>query len=398
VVTRILAIVVVLAACGDGEAVKPSDDAGVPRRVFDPPPRKVRAVPPFDIHAGGVGPYYRLGAPLRDVLLSLPSGPRVELLQIDRVVDFSLVRTDGDAIVLGANRNARIDFITVLAPGIARTARGIEVGLTLVEAEQMLGPRLTAPLADPRMARFAAAPELQLVTDGLKIEGIVVAAPREPEEHGAPRARTPRCAERSERSADLIRAGRLGKPVGARVLPGCFTGEHPEAVVVADEELAVVGGDVGKPRRLAGQPIADAAFVGTLDVDRDGRHEIVVVHRRVSDKLVLRVEVLALEGGRLVTRGPAGGQQAYAISTTSAAWVGAKLPELDLVLELEAGNETIIVSGLYLRRVGSSLREIAPLERITLAVPRGRRRPGPGVAVEEPGAAPPSAAAPDAGR
>jgi hypothetical protein len=363
-------LVVTALACGERDATPRHEDGGVGRRVFDPPPRKVRAVPPYRIADAGIGPY-RLGDPLREVFELLPGGPRVELLQLERLVDFSLVRTDGDKLVIGADRSAAVAFVAALGPGVARTEDGVEVGTSVDEVERHLGPRAAAPaVVDPRLIRYAAAPGLRIVAlDGAVAALLVAATPPA----GRPRA-APRCPRRLESELALVTAARL--KAGARVHLGCFTGAGGEALVVGPTGFAVVGGVTGRVRRLLGDAREDLAFGGALDLDGDARDEIVLVRRPRGDALVVAVEVLSVEGGRLVPRLGPGGATVYQLATPAAEWIGARLRDLDVLIEVAGSGDGVAVGGVFVRRGPGGLRDVAPLSPVALPLSRGRRRGG----------------------
>lgn len=379
----ILPAVALLLACSDRAPVSSTHDAGVGRRVFDPPDRKVRAVPPYNIHAGGVGPY-KLGASLREVLAL--HGPRVELLQIDRVVDASLVRTDGDKLVIGAGRTAQVVFISVVAADIAVTDGGLEVGAIRDQVDRTLGPVEDDGIADPRILRYREIPGLRLVVEDNRVTGMMVAAPPgeatvETPRKGAAEPRPPRCTDRQESAAVLVSVARVKQPLRASVARGCF-GADAESLVFSGGDLAVVGGEPGRPRRLAATAIADLTFAAGLDVDGDARQEIVAITQTtVLTERIVRLHVLSLEGGRLVPRTREGGEELYRLSSAAATWVGAKLREIELLLEIAATRETLEIGGLYVRRSGAVVRDIAPLQPVSIAVPRSRRR---GAAIAEP--------------
>src|SRR5690606_7221072 len=168
----------------------------------------------------------------------------------------------------------RVEFVAVVAPDIARTARGLAVGLPIVEADHLLGERLDGPrrLADPRLIRYAVKPHLQVVSDGgpgaapERVAGILVLPPPAEESAARTTARR-RCGARGEPASALIAAARLESE---RLVPGCFVDGEPDVLVTGDDALAVVGGDSGKPRRLAFARVPGLAFAGALDVDGDG--------------------------------------------------------------------------------------------------------------------------------
>ena len=172
-------VALVGAACKE----QPEQPAAVPhdamrmRRFFQPPPGEVRAVPPHAIHADGVGPYV-LGTSLRDILGMLSRGPRVTLMQIDDVVDYSVVRAESGTLIIGVEPLGAVAFVSVLDDETARTESGIGVGATSAELSEALGPVLAAPdlAMAPGMAAFASLPNVRFLLDqpGGQVAAVVV--------------------------------------------------------------------------------------------------------------------------------------------------------------------------------------------------------------------------------
>lgn len=381
------ALVVAVGGCSDKAAAPaPPGDGGRARRVFTKPPGTVRAVPPHAIRAEGVGPYL-LGAGLKDVLGLLSRGPRVALIEIDDVIEYSLVQAEDDKLVIGSERNGGVSFVTVLDRDIARTESGAGVDAERAELDEALGARSEAAnrAADPRIARFAALPNVRFVLDAQRVIAVAVTVDdRPPRVTPAPDAPAPaptpvvaapkRCATDGLRAAEgeLFEASILGAVTVASI--GCLDGSTPMAVVTAGDRLSVIAGDAGKTRRLRVDTPADLVFAAPIDVDGDGSDEVAIVTEpSAAGVKITRLDVHRVEGGRLQR---VAGADVYRVTDKSARWAGAQLSQISLMLELRASENTVFVGGLYVQRDGRSVRIVAPLTEQRLSVrTRGQAEP-----------------------
>lgn len=349
----LLALVALVAGCG-GEADKPAPRLGrePPRRVIEPPRGDLRALPPHEITADGIGPY-RLAMPMAKILSALPSGPRIALLQIPGVVDHSAVHDDG--LIIGGERQGDASFVAALRPGIARTAGGVEVGGALTEAAAAFGPELVEPdvARDPRLWVGATMPGARLIVEDQRIAAVVVAAPSAARPRAKP-APTPACAR-----PPLPRT--LGVPSVAR--GACLEGADAVAAI-GDTVVALATGD-GKVRKIAGIDLPGLRWVAPLAAD--GKDELVaVLDRRTADARVVSIVALALEGGRLVRLGDL---DAYRLTENNAAWIGARLADLDLRLEVTREGDTLTVGGLLVNG-RAPVADLGPLLPVQLRLHR----------------------------
>lgn len=417
-----LSCLALAAACRDQSAPARNDEESPGQRVFLPPPGVVRAVPPHRIEPDGVGPY-RLGAELKDLLNTLPEGPRVELLQIDRMVGYRLVRVAQDKILVGIGPDGRVSFIAALDPEIAKTEGGLGVGSDIAELREALGPELPMEgTRDPRLVELEKLPNARVVVDRGRAAAIVVRlgsadgggqdiSAADALSGGGPPGQVPVRAPRAARTAPnpaegddvctpasamealadqpLASIARIDEAAEVVAQYGCFTGNAPEAVIESGDELVLVVGEPGHLRRAAALSVPGLHFASAVDIDGDGRQELVAVsEKRSSDALAVRVEVLRGENGRLVG---AGADEVYRVTAAAAAPVGARLKDIELLVEAYAADEALTVTGLYLHRVGA-VRTVAPLLPKTIVL-RPRRRSEAGGAA----ASPPASASPRAG-
>lgn len=371
--TRLLLVAAVTtlgaSACGDDSA--PITDDAAPRRRLPPPsPGEARAIPPHDIHPEGVGPYL-LGASLRSILSTLPHGPRVELMQLEGIADHSLVRADGDKVVLGVQKPKGVTFISVLAPQIARTEKEVGVGTTLAELTKLYGEphHERSHASDPRIIRVRALPTVRFVLRRGRIVAVVVArAPAGVERNRA------KCGDDAlrAREADIRKAARLGPK--SRVSYGCFGSSRAEALVVSGQRIAVVQQAGEQFKRVAVTSVPGLAFASAIEVDGDDRDEILAVTDTRADTLrKVSVVVYRADGGRF---SPLARQPVYELDDSAASWLGAKPADIDFLLEADASGGLVTVSGLYVHRSLLGARDVVPLTPVPVVV-RRRKSPSP---------------------
>jgi hypothetical protein len=387
-----------LAACRDGSppneqpARRPAEDA--PReRVFTPSPATVRAVGPYSITAGGVG-LYALGSDLRTVLAILPSKAPVDQLEIEGVVNYKVVPPDDERILVGFDPSGVAAFVAVVAPDIAMVEGGYAVGSSIDDVRAGLGPDVRdGAVRDPHLLVLSKLPNARVVTDESRVVAIVVTPDaRRAEPPAASGANASAC----DRAREIL-AGSLPEPHtaddAARASYGCFTGNAPEAALAESDELVLYGGEPGRLRRATAVSMPGLLFAGALDVDHDGKSEIVTVaERRTGDALAARIVVWRGEGGRLTS---VADKDVYRMTSGSAGWIGAKLKDVSFLIEVMPGSTASVeVGGLYLQRGEDLVHTVAPLLPETVAV--RPRRPATPAAPPAAGGAPPAATPPPA--
>ncbi|WP_428263789.1 hypothetical protein [Haliangium sp.] len=372
-----------------------SYDANRARRLFEPPEGEVRAVPPHAIHAQGVGPY-RLGASLHEVLGLSSRGPRVTLIRLDGVADYSLVQAE-DALLVGVDDLNEVGFVSVLDEEIARTDSGVGVGSELSALHEALGPALRAPdlAMHPRLVALEALPDVRFLLDPTRTRVAAVVVRRGPDraralapgagsdaagdlDQGGDAGAGATCAAGPDIPVeDLRRAAELPADVAVVAASACLAGEVSENLLFGDGKLVVLAGEPDKLRRLAVHAAPGARFAAPVDVDGDGRSEVaVVLESERPEARVVSLEVLRLDGGRFTRLAE---REVYRLSAQSATWVGARLDEIELLVELHGGSQRLQVSGLYVHRGGQRLEAVAPLLPVTMAVDTRRRRGAPGL-------------------
>ncbi len=387
------ATVVLLAGCPDRESSGDTDrlveDASFGRRVFRPPPSDpVRAVPPHNIHRTGVGPY-ELSASLQTTLALLPNGPRVELFEAEGLFDYRLMRSDGDALLLGVGRRGGVAFISVLDPDIARTENGIGVGAGVQELIGALGA-LRAPKntgRDPRIITFTALPDTRFIVEKGRVAAAVImppsegegeVAPKSPPEAGVPGASLCKAGDLEERRADFIELVKQakfaeGEDGAIAVQFACPASDRGGALLHRGDAVAWAVADPasGELRVIASARIPGLSFVTTLDTG-GARPEIYAVSKRRSLQLrEVVVTRLALAGGRLT---PNWNQVAFSLGARTASWIGARMQTADFLVEMTGHHGAVSVGGIYLERSSGALRHVVPVTRVELPVSQGARR------------------------
>jgi anti-sigma factor RsiW len=367
-VRRILFLGVMMAsvACSGRETSTPSRyDAGPPpRRVISAPPRLVRALPPFAIGVEGVGPY-KLGTSMSQILSTLPSGPRMALLQIPGVIDYTVVRDEG--LLVGGERQGEATFIAVVRQNIARAEGDIGVSSTTVAAENALGPALMSPSVarDPLLWVGTKLPNARFVMGAGRVIGVLLtgaaspaaAASAQVSADGDAGVAVPRC-DRTATAQDFA-----GAATGITFAPACLGGGDG---VGATGELVVVAtkaaGDA-RARRVAATEIRGLRWAAPVEIDR-GRDEIVAVAETRNDEVrVYTVVALRLEGGKLVRVAES---DVYRLDEQRAAWIGASLDELGLRLEIRVDGEELVAGGVLVHEGRNGNRELAPLLPVTI--------------------------------
>jgi len=346
-------------------------DAGSARRIIVPAPAGLRPLPPYAIRGDAVGPY-KLGAPLGTILADVP--PQVAILDISGVVHVSILRAEDTGVLVGGESvSGPAAFVAVVRPDVARTEAGIGVGSSRHELDRAMG----APLVDPRVARdphllaYGSMPAARFIVDGDRVTAVLL---RRREHEPAADAvaggdAEPACGSGPHAAAAITAAGL--RDASPAVVSACL-GSGGEAIVIGDDSLAIVAGEGDRARRLA-PPIELPGLRFAAPVRGDGaRDDLVVVTERADpDQHTVAVVAYRLESGRLTRSAE---QDVYKVSAASAGWIGARLSDLDLLLEVESRKDSIAVSGALVHRSGNVLRDLAPLEPV--AVPR-RRRPAP---------------------
>jgi hypothetical protein len=310
-----LVAVIALAACSERERPEPHRELERQRRVIEPPSGRVRPLPPHAIRADGVGPY-RLGAALTELLDQLPSGPRIETIDIPRVVHQSVLRAEDGTIIVGGEPLGKATFVAVVGGEVARTESGIHVGSTRDEIVRALG----APLEDPERPRD---PRL-LVPSGLRNARILLDDDR-------------------ERAVALVITGDDGGRAGATTAV-----DPAEMAARADAEKVLAR----VPGLVFWAPLHDAL----------GGHDELVAIARIDEppqqpqQRTWTLRTFRLDGTRFVSAiEPV---PVYQLTAANARWIGADLQNLELYLEVRGRSDALEVGGLLTTRIGEKLRDV----------------------------------------
>lgn len=339
-----------LAACSDHGKPEVKREPERARRVIEPPPPGVRALPPHAIRTDGVGPY-RLGATLVELLDQLPSGPRIAQFNIPGIVHRDLLRAEDDAILIGGEPQGRASFVAVVGGEVARTESGIHVGSTRDELVRALGAPIDAVdrASDPRVVRPSNMKNLRAVIEGDRVVALVVTsdgAALAPPESGSGECQRP--------APDPDKPHSFGACLGA-----------------GGEVVSYDGGEItvaAKDGHTSHAPVPGLVFAAPLRAE--GRDELVAITRTDGDQIrTWSLVAYRLEGNLL--RRSLEPTPLYALTTANARWIGADLRDLELYLELTSHPESIEVGGLLTARAGDKIRDIVVIS----PVPVARRRP-----------------------
>jgi len=378
-ILRLGALLATFACSGRESSTTSRFDAGPPpRRVIGAPPRHVRAMPPHAIGVEGVGPY-KLGVPMSQILSALPSGPRMALLQIPGVLDYTIVRDEG--LLVGGERQGPATFIAIVRQNIARTEDGVAVTSSAAALEKAVGPALASPSVarDPALWVGTKLPNAHFVMGEGRVIGVLLTgagaasttpARPAPADGDAGVASPPLRCERSATARDFA-----GAATGVSFAPACLggadgVGRAGEMIIVA----AKAAGDA-RARRVTATEIRGLRWVAPVEADR-GRDEIVAVAETKDDDVrVFTVIALRLEGGKLVRVAES---EVYRLDEQRAAWIGATLDELALHLEVRVDGDELVTGGVLVHEGRSGSRELAPLLPVTI------RRRGRGGEADKP--------------
>ncbi len=414
------------------------DGGGLGRRMLTPPRGEVRAVPPHAIHDRGIGPYM-LDESLRSVLSTLPSGPRVTLLQLDSVVEYSLVRAESGGLMVGAEPLGTVAFIAVLDADIARTESRMGIGARPDELAKELGPPLRAPglAMSPRLLGFGKLPNARFLLDdsGERVTAVMVRrelgleqlSPQSgPPPAGAKARRRGKRAwrgggpggrgknrrgkaatttnndgpcqdhgareKRLRQRVDTVRmAAGVKEAAAASVVAACFSGVEIEAVVVAGGQIVVVAGEGDRLRRLGQHRALGLRYAAAMDLDGDGGSEIALVRQGIAtssnpDSTTDSTPASTLPEELTVTLDLLRVEQGrlvlissdplYRISESSADWIGAELVDIELLVELRAAGDGVQATGMYIHYGSDGVPDtLAPL--LPATVPLRSRGPSP---------------------
>jgi hypothetical protein len=138
---------------------------------------------------------------------------------------------------------------------------------------------------------------------------------------------------------------------------------------------AVVAGDAVSVVAFAGPGDEHARKIGTIDAPglvfaapiagEDDRDELAVVTEHTgTEARVVELMLYRWEGGR-ITR--VADDDIYRLGASSARWIGARLDDIQLLIELESRGDAVLATGALLRRSGDEIRDVAPLVPVVVA-------------------------------
>ncbi len=121
-----------------------------------------------------------------------------------------------------------------------------------------------------------------------------------------------------------------------------------------------------RPRRIGSIDAPGVVYAAPIAAD-DRKDDLAVVSDRlVGDTRVVSVAIYRWDAGRLVR---VADEPVYQLNAAGARWIGARVEELDLLVELEAQGDDVRVSGALISRPakGTSIHDVAPLVPISVS-------------------------------
>ena len=306
--------------------------------------------------------------------------------------DYSVVRAEGGMLEVGVGSRGNVEFISALAPEVARTEAGLGVGSTRWELEQSLGAEMqySDRVSDPQVVRYEKYPQARFVLSGEQVIAMVVSQePNSPTKRGKKRDCPVSILEKNPEVAKRVAKMPLGN-----IKYGCI-GRVQAALITHNKKANLVVASGGKLKRVPVLQPKGALFTALLDSTGDGEHEIATVYADANpNALAVRLRLERLTGSKPTTLVD---QRVYRIERDAAVWVGAEsLTEVELLLELARKNRSLSVSGLYLQRSKKDVRNLVPLTPVDINTAAIRsaeeRRDKSGESSKNRGASKPSAA------
>jgi hypothetical protein len=369
-------------ACRGNEPPPPQPQTSAPaHRVLGPATGGVRSLPPHAIRADGVGPY-RVGRPLDEVLADLPLG--LITLDIPGVVATSVVRAEDGGVLIDGESPGDANFVAVVRPDVARTESGIMVGSTKADLEAALGPALVDRRRprDPRLwigramptARFLVEHDrvaaVMITRSGAKVTGTLATDAGAPASAGAAQdagaapsdASAPiDCGAPPIAAAVDAAAVKAGAPVTATAW--CAGDDTALVAVASGDAIALIGpGADERPHRSGTIDAPGVVFVTAIaDDDRD---DLAVVTERGGDARVLSLTVYRWENGHAMRVAE---QDLYRLTAASARWIGGRMEDIELLVELESRGDDVLAGGVMVSRIGGEIHDVAPLVPMTVA-------------------------------
>jgi hypothetical protein len=370
-----------LSGCRDN-AAPPRDrdrDRGPPRRVIDPP-GTVRPLPPYAISDTGVGPY-QLGVSLATVLSELPSGPRMVVLDVPGLIKQNVIRAEDDGVLVSGPVLGDAAVIAVVNKDVARTESGISVGSQRVDLENELRTPIDSTLArDPRLLVPRHLPSARLLVRDGRVDAVILTAKSQIVEVRKPDARPPggKAAAnsrdlRSSKDAKTLAPGGLRCPAAIPSasesgdwFPACLS-PAGEIVRINSDEVSVRSGPDGKERILTQLRARGLVFAAPLRSDeRPGDRDdlIVVTSNALPVDRSWTVAIYRFEAGRLVRLVE---DVVYRLSADGARWIGVSLDEVEIYLELVAGDESVAVGGFFVTTIAGRIRDVVSLRDVSFS-------------------------------
>ena len=364
----LLPAIVAAAACRGSDPPAQPRELTPPRRVLGPATGGARAQPPHAIRVDGVGPY-RIGRPMSEILADLLTMVTVD---IPGVVSTSVVRAEDGGVLIEGDQRGDASFVAVVRPDIARTESSIMVGSSKTELETALGPvAFDRRLArDPREWVGRQLPGVRFLVEQDRVVAVMIgrgpaaiAKSQAPSpDAGVGQPESPACS--APAAADAIAAAAPKQGAAATASAWCPSEDIALTVVATGDAVVLfAGGD--RLHRIGSLDAPGVAWAAPIaGPDNAGDDLAVVSERAGGDARVLEVAIFRWEGGHPVKIAD---QDLYRLTAATSRWIGARIEDVELVIELEARGDDVVAGGALLSRERGEIHDLAPLQPVTIA-------------------------------
>jgi hypothetical protein len=174
--------------------------------------------------------------------------------------------------------------------------------------------------------------------------------------------------------ADAVTVAGVKPGVPVSAVPWCVGEGLAVTAITGGDAITLVGLADGRAHRVALLDAPGLVFAAPIAGD-DGKDDLAVITERGgSDARVVELVVYRWDGTKLVR---VADEDIYRLTAASARWIGARLDDIELLVELETRGDTVVATGAMVSRAGGEIRDVAPLVPVVVNVRHGAA-PEPG--------------------